>query len=227
MNLSKSFNKMFRLLSFRISREELLNLNKIDLYLGLVITWVVGMGRYWDDPGAKLLQHLGVGSLIYVFLLSFFLWVLFKPFKIQTWNYSNLLTFVSLTSFPAILYAIPVERFLSINLSAEINAYFLLTVAVWRVALLFFFFVRYAKISKFETIVATLLPLTAIVSTLTVLNLERAVFNIMGGDISENTSSDTAYVILMLLTVISIILVIPLIISYIVILYKNKDQSIT
>jgi hypothetical protein len=30
-------------------------------------------GAYWDDPGAHLLQRLGVGSVINVFALSFLL----------------------------------------------------------------------------------------------------------------------------------------------------------
>ena len=224
MNLKLAFSNMFRLLSFSITREEMMNFSKRDLYLGIFITWIVGIGRYWDDPGAKLLQHLGIGSVVYIFVLSFFVWLLFKPFRIKDWSYTNLLTFVSLTSLPAILYAIPVERFLSMDLSAKINAYFLLVVAVWRVALLFFYLRRYANTTRIETGVATLLPLTAIVSSLTALNLESAVFNIMGG-IREKTSNDSAYAILNLLTFLSILLVGPLLISYAVIIYKKYKSK--
>lgn len=231
MNLTVSIKKMFRLLFFKISRDEILAFNQSDLIIGLAFTWIVGIGRYWDDPGAKLLQHAGVGSVAYIFVLSFFIWLLLKPFHIKDWSYKNLLTFVSLTSTPALLYAIPVERFLDMNTSAAINAYFLLAVAIWRVALLVFYLRRFACITRFQTTVATLLPLTVIVTSLTALNLERAVFNIMGG-IREKTSNDSAYMILNLLTMLSVIIVVPMIVSYGAIVYQkykvknNKKGSI-
>ncbi len=220
MNPINSIKKMFRLLFFRISRDEIVSLDKSDLIVGLVFTWLVGMGRYWDDPGAKFLQHLGLGSVIYVFVLSGFLWLLFKPFRIEKWSYQNILTYVSLTAFPAILYAIPVERFVEVNTAAAMNAYFLLIVAAWRVALLVSYLKKFARLTIFQTTVATLLPLTVIIASLTALNLERAVFEIMGG-IRERTTNDTAYMILNLLTILSVLLFAPLLISYGVIVYKK------
>lgn len=226
MNPTASINKMFRLLFFKISRNEMLSFNHSDLLVGFFFTWIVGVGRYWDDPGAKLLQHAGVGSVVYIFILSFFIWLLLKPFHIKDWSYSNLLTFISLTSAPALLYAIPVERFLDVNASASINAYFLLTVAGWRVALLIFYLRRFACITRFQTTVATLLPLTVIVTSLSVLNLERAVFEIMGG-FREQTSNDTAYMILNVLTFLSVLTVGPLIISYGVLVYRKYKAKKT
>ena len=41
-----------RFLTFRASRDELLAPDRRHLAFGLACTWVVGMGRYWDDPGA-------------------------------------------------------------------------------------------------------------------------------------------------------------------------------
>src|SRR3712207_7552248 len=46
-----------------------------DLAFGLACTWLVGVGRYWDNPRASLLQHLGVGSVVYVFALALLLWL--------------------------------------------------------------------------------------------------------------------------------------------------------
>ena len=220
MNPMSSIKKMFRLIFFRVSRDEILQFNLADLRVGIAFTWIVGIGRYWDDPGASLLQHLGTGSVVYIFALSLFILLLLKPFSIKGWSYKNLLTFVSLTSIPAILYAIPVERFFDVNTSAVMNAYFLLAVAAWRVALLVFYFRRFACLSRLQTTVATLLPLTLIVASLTALNLERAIFDIMGG-IRDKTSNDTAYMILNLLTALSVTLVGPLIISYGVIVFQK------
>jgi hypothetical protein len=174
------------------------------------------MGRYWDDPGAKLLQHMGLGSIIYIFVLSAMLWLLIWPLRPKDWSYFNVLTFVALTSPPAILYAIPVERIYSLETARSMNVWFLATVAAWRVALLIFFLRRYAQLGAFHIIIASLLPLTMIVTALTVLNLERAVFNIMGG-LREGggTASDSAYAVLWVLTFFSSVLFIPLLLCYI------------
>jgi len=103
------FTSIYRLLSFQSTRDEMLRYNKSHFIAGLIGTWIVGMGRYWDDPGAKLLQHLGMGSVIYIFVLAALIWIIILPFKVERWSYFTVLTFISLTSFPAIFYGIPVE----------------------------------------------------------------------------------------------------------------------
>jgi NADH:ubiquinone oxidoreductase subunit H len=70
------------------------------------------------------------------------------------------------------------------------------------------------NLGRFQTGVATLLPLTGIVVMLSTLNLERAAFNIMGG-IREKTSHDIAYQVLFMLSLISMALIAPLLIAYI------------
>lgn len=208
-----------RILTFTASRDELAALGTPHLIFGLVATWVVGMGRWWDDPDAHLLQHLGVGSVVYVFVLSFFLWALIKPLGPQHWSYKGVLTFVTLTSPPAMLYAIPVERFLDLQTAQTVNVQFLAFVAVWRVALLVFYLRRLARLPWNSVIVATLLPLTIIITLLTALNLERAIFNIMGGLNDTETANDRAYGVLVALTMASIIAVVPLLIGWATIVY--------
>lgn len=206
---------MSRLIVFRISQTELIQLGWKHLVFGLLCTWLVGMGRYWDNPRVGLLQHLGVGSVIYVFILSLFLWLIVWPLRPRHWSYFRVLTFVSLVSPPAILYAIPVENFLSLDTANTINASFLAIVASWRVALLVFFLRRLGELDWFSIIVATLLPITLIVVTLTVLNLDKVVFDLMSG-IVERSPNDTSYTILMLLSWLSILLFIPILICYLV-----------
>jgi hypothetical protein len=198
-------------------------LNRRFLIIGLLVTWIVGMGRYWDDPGAHLLQHLGVGSLIYVFVMALIIWLVVHPYGNPEWRYGHVLTFVTLTSFPAIFYAIPVELYFDVDTSATMNAWFLAVVAAWRMALLFFFLRRFANLTRFATVVTALLPVCLIIVALTFLNLERAVFNIMGG-IREKTSKDTAYKILVLLTVLSFYGAIPLLIAYTVAIVKKAKS---
>ena len=43
------FETLIELLSFKLTRDEMLNFNKRHFILGLTGTWIVGMGRYWDD----------------------------------------------------------------------------------------------------------------------------------------------------------------------------------
>ncbi|HWN11147.1 MAG TPA: hypothetical protein VNO50_18050 [Pyrinomonadaceae bacterium] len=72
-----------RLLTFRLTREEFLHFNYRHLAFGIACTWLVGIGRWWDDPGAHLLQHLGIGSIVYIFLLALLLWLIVWPLKPQ------------------------------------------------------------------------------------------------------------------------------------------------
>src|SRR5688572_20036662 len=85
---------MFRLLFFRASPEELAKIGWRHLSLGLLCTWLVGMGRFWDNPRVGLLQHLGIGSIIYIFILSLFLWLIIFPFGPRNWTYFKVLTFI-------------------------------------------------------------------------------------------------------------------------------------
>lgn len=204
-----------RLLTFRATREDFLGFGNKHLAVGAACTWAVGVGRWWDDPGANLLQHMGVGSVVYIFLLSLLLWLVVWPLRPAGWSYRHVLTFVSLTSPPAILYAIPVERFTGLETARSLNVWFLAVVAAWRVGLLFFYLRRHARLPAFSIAVAALLPITFVVVALTTLNLERAVFDVMGGLRAEGTANDGAYAVLFALSLLSMLLFIPLLISYI------------
>jgi len=206
-------NYIIRLLTFKLTREEMLNFNNGHLIAGVIGTWIVGMGRYWDDPKASLLQHLGLGSVIYIFILAAFIWLILLPFKIEKWSYKSVLTFIALTSFPAIFYAIPVERYFSIATANTMNVWFLAIVALWRLCLLYYFLKHFTQLSVGNIMTVTLMPICLIISTLTALNLHKVVFDIMGG-YREPTAHDGAYGVLMFLTVISVILTIPLLIAY-------------
>ena len=207
------FKTLIKLLTFKMTREEMLAFNMKQFYLGLAGTWIVGMGRYWDDTGANWMQHLGLGSVIYIFVLALFIWLIMLPFKIKNWSYFTVVTFIGLTSFPAIFYAIPVEKFLSIETSNTINVWFLAIVAAWRLGLLYYFLKHFTKLSRGNIITVTLMPICVIISVLTVLNLHRVVFNIMGG-MRNPTPHDSSYFVLMLLTGLSLLLSVPLLISY-------------
>ena len=217
------FNTILRLLTLKLTRTEMLQFNGKHLAVGLTGTWLVGIGRYWDDDGATLLQHLGLGSVIYIFVLAAFIWLLLQPLLVDDWTYFRVLTFISLTSFPAIFYAIPVERVFLIATANTINVWFLAIVAAWRLAMLFHFLKVFTKLPSYDIVVVTLMPVCLIITTLTILNLQRVVFNIMGG-VRNPGPHDGAYSVLLFLTIISMILTLPLLGAYALAIYERRKS---
>jgi hypothetical protein len=171
----------------------------------IVVTWLVGIGRYWDHPSAEVWQYLGVGSVAYIFCLSTLLFLIVWPLRPSNWTFRGVLIFVGLTSLPALLYAVPVERVVDLTVAQSINAWFLGIVAVWRVALLFRYLIASAKLHWFVVTIVAVLLLSGIVVTLTLLNLEHVVFDLMAGIRDENASpNDAAYLVVLGLAFISL-----------------------
>lgn len=189
----------FRLLSLRFTRDDLEAVDGRFLAVGLALTWLAGLGRYWDHPNPEPLQRLGLGSVIYVFALTALLWAIARPLAASGLRYPQLLTVVTLTAPLAFLYAIPVERFLSLDAARSANVAFLAIVASWRVAIYTLYLRRGAGLRGLSQLVATALPLCLIVAALSLLNLEKAVFEIMAGLQTPGTANDDAYLVVLLL----------------------------
>jgi hypothetical protein len=205
----------FRLLTFRSVSAAVATHWQAFLLFGLFFTWLAGVGRYWDNPRAHLWQYLGLGSLAYVFVLAFIIWAMLRALAPKNWSYRNVLLFVTLTSPPAVLYAIPVERFMTTEAAVSANIWFLAIVATWRLALYAVFLHRTARLSPGGVIVGTLLPIAIIIVTLSILNLEHVVFNLMGGTRPEERSvNDGAYMVVTTLSLLSILLLPILLIAY-------------
>lgn len=213
-----------RILTFRADPDDYRSLDHRHLALGLAFTWLVGVGRYWDNPRVEFLQRAGLGSVAYVFVLAALLWIIGLGIKPERWSYFNLLVFVTLTAPPGLLYAIPVEKALSPDGARTMNLVFLALVATWRVALYGHYLKRYAKLPAGALAVQLLLPLTLIVAALAALNLERAVFDVMGG-VRETTPADTAYAVILGLTFISVVLFPVLLIAYVGIAVHRRRNS--
>lgn len=193
-----------RLLTFRPVSAALHTHWRASLAFGLLFTWLAGMGRYWDNPKAHSWQSLGLGSVAYVFVLALIVWGLLAPLRPKNGSFRNVLLFITLTSPPALLYAIPVERFMAADAARTANAWFLIAVATWRVALFSVFLRRAAGLSAGTVVVATLLPLVIIILALFALNLEHVVFALMSGVREEDRSpNDAAYGVVFLLSMLS------------------------
>ncbi|WP_430415418.1 hypothetical protein [Parasphingorhabdus sp.] len=174
------------------------------LIYGLLVTWLAGIGRYWDSPEATWWQYAGLGSLAYVFLLSAYLWLVIWPLGAERWTYRNVLVFVTLTSLPALLYAIPVEQFMSMSAAQNSNLAFLAIVAVWRVAMLVGFLFRVAKLHWFAVMIGTLGPLAMIILSVISFNGGKYLVMIMAGLGREPRAEDLANQAVLMLGLISL-----------------------
>lgn len=194
-----------RLLTFRASHEDYESLTTKHLLAGLAACWLVGIGRYWDDPRATLLQHAGIGSVIYIFVLAAVLWLIVKPVAPDRFSYPGVLTFIALTAPPAALYAIPVEKWMTLEKANRTNLDFLFIVAFWRVALWMHYLRRLGQFRGWMVLSAAAMPLAIIFITLASLNLQHVVFNIMGGiREADKSSQDAAYSALFVLSYLSV-----------------------
>ena len=208
------------LLIFRPVVPDLKRLGPLYLLVGLLSAWLAGIGRHWDNPKVAAWQYLGLGSVAYVYVFSFLLWIVLWPLKPKNWAYNSVLTFVALTAPPAFLYTLP-GRFLP-KTDIQIAVTWLLPiVAIWRVALLTRYLHRSAGLNGGDLSVAVCLPLALLVTSLTFLNLDHAVFSLMGGG-GERTPNDLAYGILILIELISILASPILLISYAVLCFKKR-----
>ena len=106
---------------------------------------------------------------------------------------------------PALLYAIPVERFVDLKTAQSINVWFLAVVAVWRVALLFRYLIGVARLHWFQVLIVAVVLLSGIVVSLTLLNLEHVVFDLMAGIREADASpNDAAYLVVLALAFFSL-----------------------
>lgn len=191
----------FRFLTFRPMSGAVREHGRAYLVFGLACAWLAGIGRYWDSPRADWWQTAGLGSVLYTFVLASFLWAIVRPLRPENGSFANVLLFVSLTAPPALLYAVPVERFLTLEEARDANAWFLGVVALWRVALWARFLRTVLRLPGFDTAIATVLPIFVVVIALAFLNLEHVVFRIMGGIRPEEEGpDDDAYAVVVLLS---------------------------
>lgn len=221
-----------RVLRLRSTREDYLAFNNTHLAIGFVCTWLVGMGRHWDNPRVELPLSLGVGSLAYVFVLALLLFAIGLPFRNSDWTYRRVLTMVVLSSPPAAIYALPVERWMTFEEARLLNLWFLGLVALWRMLIWGKFVWLMCPAQAAGRIAVIFMPVTVIIISLVILNLEKAVVDFMAGLMPppEGTTADEAYQWLIVVGILSIYFVLPIVgLTYIVswITHLKKKRSVT
>lgn len=219
------FANLGRVLAGRLRTPHEHPFSRRDLWLGLICAWLAGMGRYWDHPFATPLQMTGAGSVIYVFVLALLIWALGLPLRIKDWRYLDLLTYISLTSPLAFLYALPVERWVEMERARTINWWFLIVVASWRVMLYALYLLRRIGLPAGRCFIMLLLPLTGIVFSLAQLNLDHVIFNIMAGVDDRGTGAKHVYGLIWVLSMLSTLLLPFLLIGYIACIVNARDRT--
>ncbi len=199
-------------LFFQPAAPDLKRLGPLYLAIGLIFTWAAGIGRHWDNPKVEVWQRFGLGSVVYVFVFAALLWLLLWPLRPKNWHYWNVLIFVTLTAPPAFLYALP-GRFLTGDAMPMAKVWLLAIVAIWRVALLWRYLRRSAALHGGALIAALFLPLVLVITALVALNLDRAVFDLMGGG-ARPTVNDGAYALLIAIDWLAILLAPVLLLLY-------------
>ena len=181
-DLSEVIVTELKFLAFRSVRPDMKRLRWHYLMFGLVSSWLVGVGRYWDAPDAPWWQQAGLGSLVYTVFMSAFLWAVVMAMQPENWTYFHVLTFVGMTAPPGLLYAIPVEKLLQADSAHAVNQWFLLVVALWRVVLLWFYLRRAGRLARVPAFLALAFPLSAVMAFLTLQQLQASVMSEMSGN---------------------------------------------
>ncbi|MCB9916678.1 MAG: hypothetical protein H6828_16260, partial [Planctomycetes bacterium] len=127
---------IWRLLSFRLTPAEFAELGRAHLAVGLALAWAVGYGRWWDRPDqvAPLLRS-GLVSVFLALGLGVVLGGFLTALRPPRGGLVQVCAFVALTAPPAAVYALPLERWLDLEVARALNVASLAVVATWRVAL--------------------------------------------------------------------------------------------
>lgn len=172
----------FRMLLFRPVKPRTQEYGFYYLSFGLLCAAIAGAGRYWDHPQAHTWQYWGLGSVGYCFSLAFLLYLFILPLRPKNWSYGNVLIFVSMTSPPALLYALPTELVFSTDMAQDINLLFLAIVSFWRVALLIDYLRNAAKLRALVALVGAFTPILLVISVLSLINMLPVVMQGMAGN---------------------------------------------
>lgn len=182
LRIKTALRSIGRILTFRATRGDIKDDVWPLLLIGVLLTWAVGYGRWWDDPrDLPYFARMGYGSVLYVFVLSAILWIVSYPVAKERVGFGHVLAFVAATSLPGIVYALPVEAISASGTASAYNVAALIFVSTYRVALLVWFFRKILEMRLWPAIVATFLPISCITAVISLADLGHKILNMMGG----------------------------------------------
>lgn len=181
MNWREDIQIWVRFLTFRSREEDFFEARWSLLILAILGTWIVGIGRWVTDRDALAIQRTGIGSIAYIVALSTALYVMLWFVSNRKTRYLDMLVVVGMTSPPALVYAIPVERWFTPEVSAGLHAAALAFVSIYRVSLLIFYLVRSRRYDISGAVFGFLLLLSCILLWLFLSGKTGITFTGMGG----------------------------------------------
>lgn len=181
MNFRQALRDLLRFLTFRATPEIYDRFGVEHAILGFATTWLVGIARNWDYPEAPEFARMGLGSLAYILILAFVLFVMAWPISYEKRNYWHVLTGISMTAAPGLVYGVPVEMFMSTEGAQGANLIFLLVVASWRVGLASHYLFKGCENGIREVLAILLLPISLIILALVWTGRAGYVMQLMGG----------------------------------------------
>jgi hypothetical protein len=181
MNWKEDIEIWKRFLTFRSKEEDLYGTRWSLLILAVLGTWIAGIGRWVTDPDASLIQRTGIGSVAYILLLSMALYVVLWFVSTKKTRFFDVLAMVGMTAPPALVYAIPVERWFVAEVSAGLHGAALAFVSIYRVSLLIFFVVRCQRYNVPGAMFGILFLLSSIIVYLFTSGKTGITFTGMGG----------------------------------------------
>jgi hypothetical protein len=119
MPIAAALKDFARFLVFQPLRGDVATHWRRYLLVGLAITWLVGVGRTWDNAYAPLWLRSGLPSVLYAIALAGFIWAIVAALRPGRWTYRNVLLMLTMTAAPGLIYAVPVEQFLNENTARE------------------------------------------------------------------------------------------------------------
>ncbi len=215
------------MLTFRLTPEEYDRLGFKHLLFGLATAWLVGYGRWWDRPDdVSPFLRSGALSVLTVIGLGFLLHRVMTGLVPRHEGHMRTAAYVSLTSLPAAIYALPLERWMELEQARTGNVAMLAVVAAWRVALYVYLLRRIAGFPIYTTIVTTLLPLAVIICFVTISGTQFRVLSIMTGvtvDPPPPSTAETRFDIIASLSCLSLVLTPVLVILWLILFERRSD----
>lgn len=225
LRIKTAYQSIIRILTFRARIGDIEDDLVPLLLVGILLTWVVGIGRWWDDPREiPPLARMGLGSVAYVFVLSGLLWLISYPLARERVSYLDFAAFIAATSLPGIVYALPIEAISPNSTASAYNITALIFVSAYRVSLLIWFLSKILKMSVFRAIVTTFFPISLITGVISLADLGDQIINMMGG-FRNNVPQSAAREVVLAIGYISFVLAPLLLIIYVAMIIGERDRA--
>lgn len=225
LRIKTALRSIGRILTFRATCGDIENDVWPLLLIGVLLTWAVGFGRWWDDPRElPYFARMGFGSVLYVFVLSGLLWVISYPLAKEKVGYADFAAFVAATSVPGFVYALPIEAISASSTASFYNIAALVFVSAYRVSLLLWFLSKILDMKHWRATVCAFLPISGITFFISLADFGDKIVNMMGG-FRGNVSQTASQAVVLWIGYVSFCAAPILLIAYISSIFGQKQAE--